>query len=300
MRHGQAGHGTGGPDDEERRLTPAGADALRAAAPIWNRLNLRPDRVLSSPLPRCLETAELVVAGLSMPEPPVADDRLLPGAAWGDLARALAAHPQARRLMFVGHEPDLSNAISLLSGGTAVRMRKGSIACVEFPGVPEPGAGELAWLIDPDLYEVPAEGAPSLVRVAAYGIVVDKADRLLLCRLSAGEVKPGWWTLPGGGLDFGEDPRVAVLRELTEETGLTGEVVSLATVESYARPDSKDPVGPDRFQAIQIAYRIRITGGMLRDEIAGSTDRVAWFTRAELAAIPMVGLAKIAARIAFE
>jgi phosphohistidine phosphatase SixA len=85
---------------------------------------------------------------------PVVDRRLRPGAQWSDLARAMAAHGDARRVMFVGHEPDLSGAVSLLTGATSVRMRKGGIACVEFPGVPEPGAGELAWILDPDLYEM--------------------------------------------------------------------------------------------------------------------------------------------------
>ena len=54
--------------------------------------------------------------------------------------------------MFVGHEPDLSTAIATLTGAASVRMRKGGLACVEFYGVPEPGGGELAWLLDPDLY----------------------------------------------------------------------------------------------------------------------------------------------------
>lgn len=153
MRHGRAGHGSPAPDDDERTLTPPGIEALLAAAPIWRRINLRPDAVISSPLPRALQTAELLVAGLGLPEAPIVDDRLRPGAEWSDLAQAMAAGPDARRVMFVGHEPDLSSAVCLLTGARGVRMRKGAIACVEFPGVPEPGSGELAWLLDPDLYE---------------------------------------------------------------------------------------------------------------------------------------------------
>jgi 8-oxo-dGTP pyrophosphatase MutT (NUDIX family) len=57
-----------------------------------------------------------------------------------------------------------------------------------------------------------------VTRIAGYGIVLGDAGRLLLCRLSADELYPGWWTLPGGGIDFGEDPCDAALRELTEET----------------------------------------------------------------------------------
>jgi phosphohistidine phosphatase len=153
VRHGEAGHHSAAADDDERELTDAGVTALQAAAPVWRRLNLRPDIVISSPLPRALRTAELVKSAVGMSNHPLVDDRLRPGADWADLARAMAAHPEARHVMFVGHEPDLSRAVSLLTGAASVRMRKGGIACVEFPGVPEPGAGELAWLLDPDLYE---------------------------------------------------------------------------------------------------------------------------------------------------
>ena len=153
VRHGKAGHHTAAQDDDERQLTDAGIAALKAAGPLLRRINLRPDLVLSSPLPRALRTAQLVLEGLGMSEEPVVDDRLRPGAGWGDFARSMAAHPNARRVMFVGHEPDLSGAMGLLTGAASVRMRKGGIGCVEFPGVPEPGAGEIAWLLDPDLYE---------------------------------------------------------------------------------------------------------------------------------------------------
>jgi phosphohistidine phosphatase SixA len=68
----------------------------------------------------------------------------------------MAAQPDARRVLFVGHEPDLSRAIVKLTGAASVRMRTGSLACLEFYGVPEPGGGEIAWLIDPDMYGVDA------------------------------------------------------------------------------------------------------------------------------------------------
>lgn len=155
LRHGDAGS-AGPAGDDARTLTPTGETALRSAGPLWRRLNLRPDVVLSSPLPRALQTAELACEALG--GSPEVDDRLRPGASWSDLAQAMAARPHGRRLMFVGHEPDLSSAIALLTGASSIRMRKGGLACVEFYGVPEPGAGELAWLIDPDLYIDDSEG----------------------------------------------------------------------------------------------------------------------------------------------
>jgi phosphohistidine phosphatase len=155
LRHGKAGSPAGG-DDEARKLTAGGVDALQRAAPLWRRVNLRPDVVLSSPLARARQTAELVCEAIGGEL--LVDDRLRPGASWGDLARAMAQHPDARRVLFVGHEPDLSSAVAHLTGAASVRMRKGGLACVEFYGIPEPGGGELAWLLDPDLYSDDLEG----------------------------------------------------------------------------------------------------------------------------------------------
>ena len=156
LRHGQAGSPRPS-DDDERPLTDEGEAALRAAAPLWRRLNLRPDVVLSSPLVRAVRTAELFSEAVSSGRPQVVD-RLRPGASWSDMARAMAEHPDARRVMFVGHEPDLSSTIQHLTGAVSVRMRKAGLACLEFYGTPEPGGGEIAWLIDPDLYVDAPEG----------------------------------------------------------------------------------------------------------------------------------------------
>ena len=155
LRHGKAGSPSAA-DDDARELTAAGIDALQRAAPLWRRVNLRPDIILSSPLARARQTADLVTEAIGGEV--LLDDRLRPGASWGDLARAMAAHPDARRVLFVGHEPDLSSTVAHLTGAASVRMRKGGLACVEFYGIPEPGGGELAWLLDPDLYTDDLEG----------------------------------------------------------------------------------------------------------------------------------------------
>lgn len=151
LRHGVAEPPERG-DDEARQLTADGVQALRAAAPVWRRLHLRPDVVITSPLARAAASARLLCDGLGLAYEPVMSERLRPGAAWNDLARAMAEHPDARRVLFVGHEPDLSKAVVILTGAASVRLRQGGLACVEFYGVPEPGSGEIAWLLDPDLY----------------------------------------------------------------------------------------------------------------------------------------------------
>ena len=159
LRHGDAGPARA-TDDDGRTLTDAGIDALRGAGPLWRRLNLRPDVVIASPLARAVQTAELLCEAVG--GQPVTDERLRPGATWGELARAMAAHPDARRVLFVGHEPDLSSAVSQLTGAASVRMRKGGMTCVEFYGIPEPGSGEIAWLLDPDLYTDETSGARTM------------------------------------------------------------------------------------------------------------------------------------------
>jgi 8-oxo-dGTP diphosphatase len=139
-----------------------------------------------------------------------------------------------------------------------------------------------------------------ITRVAAYALCVEDG-RLLLCRLAPGEWSfVGYWTLPGGGLEFGESPANAALRELLEETGLNGEIIGLADVVSWSKRWIHPRDGVDEaYHAIQIVYRVRITGGRLRDEVSGSTDAASWFPRDELAALPLVELAQEGARLAF-
>jgi len=71
-------------------------------------------------------------------------------------------------------------------------------------------------------------------RVAAYAVVV-RAEEILLARLAPYLVEGEVWTLPGGGIEFGEDPRDAVVREVHEETGLTVTVGERAWIDSVRR-----------------------------------------------------------------
>jgi len=150
LRHGRAEQHSDGPD-AERHLTKRGTQELNGASQLWKRLKLRPEVILTSPLVRAVQTAEIARAALDVKTDPKTDDRLQPGATWAAMAQAMADHHQAARVMFVGHNPDFESVIEELSGA-AVRLRPGGVACLEFPGVPEPGQGEIAWLLDPDLY----------------------------------------------------------------------------------------------------------------------------------------------------
>jgi phosphohistidine phosphatase len=151
LRHGDAGDPRPR-DDDARELSDKGRKRLHNAAGLWRRLRVAPDLVISSPLPRAHQTAELLVEGLGLPLEIAIDDRLLPGASSSDLGAALAEHGPAERVTFVGHDPDLSDALAHLSGAASIGLRKGGMACLEFEGEPRAGTGHLRWLLDPDLY----------------------------------------------------------------------------------------------------------------------------------------------------
>jgi ADP-ribose pyrophosphatase YjhB (NUDIX family) len=135
-------------------------------------------------------------------------------------------------------------------------------------------------------------------RIAAYNVCTDAADRLLLCRLSAVTAAPGAWTLPGGGVEFGEHPEAAALRELEEETGLVGTIAELLAVDSVHRPVQLGEDAAD-YHSVRILYRTTIVGGELKHEIAGSTDRAAWHTREELGTVPLVATSELGVRLAY-
>ena len=131
------------------------------------------------------------------------------------------------------------------------------------------------------------------IRVAAYAWCRDDAGRVLLCHIAPSVGAGDLWTLPGGGLDFGEAPAAAVLRELAEETGYRGEIVHLVDV-SDRLFEEVDGVDGDssRMHAIRIVYDVRIVDGELRDEADGSTDTCRWVTLDEATGLRLGELAR--------
>lgn len=137
-------------DDTLRPLTEDGAERLAKIAAVLVRLRLGLTAVVTSPLVRARQTAEIVARALGLQDALEEDERLAPGFGLAQLDGILHAHPDARALMLVGHEPDFSDAIGALIGGGRVVCKKGGVALVSLP---DPGSldGELVWLAPPRL-----------------------------------------------------------------------------------------------------------------------------------------------------
>lgn len=131
-------------------------------------------------------------------------------------------------------------------------------------------------------------------RVAAYALCRDEDGRVLLCHLAPSVGVGDLWTLPGGGIDFGEAPGDAVLRELREETGLTGRLGRLLDVGD--RLFGADATG-GRLHAIRIVYAVEDLQGTLTSERDGTTDACRWVTRQETSRMPLGEFARRALRL---
>jgi phosphohistidine phosphatase len=149
LRHGLAGNrDEWESDDSARPLTEEGIAKMKKSAATIAKLGLDLDLILASPLVRALQTAEIVAKQLNLQDKLVKDERLGADFSARFLVGIIAEHPNANGLMLVGHEPGMSDAVSHLTGGGRVVMKKGSLACVELPD-PKSEKGELVWLLPP-------------------------------------------------------------------------------------------------------------------------------------------------------
>ncbi|MCD2466845.1 MULTISPECIES: NUDIX hydrolase [unclassified Streptomyces] len=129
------------------------------------------------------------------------------------------------------------------------------------------------------------------LRVAAYAVCV-RDGQVLLARWVAGDGTRRW-TLPGGGMDHGEEPVDTVVREVEEETGYLAEPTALLGIDSIRRGWLRRLGRPGDFQGLRIVYEARITGGALRNETDGSTDLAAWHPLDAVPGLDRVGLVDI-------
>ena len=151
IRHGLAAErGEDYPDDSKRPLTSEGIARLGKEAKALDALNIEFDQILSSPLVRAKQTAE-VFCELMKSKPPVAmTDALTPAGSPAAVISELAKHMRKARIALVGHEPNMGElAAHLIGAKTPLPFKKGAICRIDFAVLPPKGKGQLIWFVTP-------------------------------------------------------------------------------------------------------------------------------------------------------
>jgi phosphohistidine phosphatase len=145
LRHGEADWPDWTKPDDERPLTDFGKKEVRQVAKFLDRLKVKPDLVVTSPLPRASQTAEIAAEQLKTKLRH--DEALEPGFGMNELRTVLKRH-RSTVLMLVGHEPDFTTVISELTGAS-LKLSKAGVALLDVD--PESEEGKLLWLFPPKL-----------------------------------------------------------------------------------------------------------------------------------------------------
>jgi phosphohistidine phosphatase len=153
IRHGIAAErGDAWPDDTKRPLTDEGVRRLRKIAAGLVRIGVNFDVMLTSPLVRAKQTAEIIAAGLDPHPPIVMTEALSPGGAYAAVVEELGKQARRRRIALVGHEPGIGALTARLIGSRhLLEFKKGAIARADLAALPPTGAGSLQWFLTPRL-----------------------------------------------------------------------------------------------------------------------------------------------------
>jgi len=140
--------------DSERPLTPKGMKRMRKAAKGLHRMGIPFDSILTSPLVRAHQTAEIFAQALGLGDHLEEISALAPGNSVSDLWSSLTSYKDHEHLLIVGHEPFLSTALGYLlthdeKRSVNVVFKKGGLCRVEIDAMPPTKAGVLHWLLTP-------------------------------------------------------------------------------------------------------------------------------------------------------
>jgi phosphohistidine phosphatase len=151
IRHGIAAErGDEYPDDSKRPLTSAGISRLRKEARALDALGITFDQIITSPLVRTRQTADVIAESLKEKPPVVASDALSPAGTPTAVMQDLAKHAKKASVALVGHEPNLGElAARFIGARTPLEFKKGGICRIDFETLPPKGLGTLRWFVTP-------------------------------------------------------------------------------------------------------------------------------------------------------
>jgi phosphohistidine phosphatase len=153
IRHGLAEErGEAWPDDAKRPLTDEGMSRMRKAVRGLSRMGVSIDVVLTSPLVRTRQTAEIVAAGLD-PRPSLVNlESLAPAGSYAAVLADLEKHARKNRIALVGHEPMIGEIAARVIGSRhPIEFKKGAVCRIDVEVLPPTGPGELRWLMTPKI-----------------------------------------------------------------------------------------------------------------------------------------------------
>jgi len=153
VRHAiAADRGKAWPNDDARPLTREGIRRFKDVVKGLVRLDVELDLILTSPLTRAEQTAELLSAGLRGKPTLKVVKALAPGTPPADVVSALFGSAKQRRLAVVGHEPDLGQLAAFLIGiRRPILFKKGGVCRIDLPAVMVRSRGTLIWFATPKL-----------------------------------------------------------------------------------------------------------------------------------------------------
>jgi phosphohistidine phosphatase len=141
-------------EDARRPLVPEGKEKMREIADGLKRMGFEVDWIVTSPLVRAVETAEIIAESLASRAPVDVCEAMQPGGLAEDVVSFLAKRPSRTRVLVVGHEPDLSELVAQLIGAGShanLAFKKGGCCMISFDGFPPKSPGQLVWWLTPRL-----------------------------------------------------------------------------------------------------------------------------------------------------
>jgi phosphohistidine phosphatase len=151
IRHGVAAErGEEYPDDSKRPLTSGGISRLRKEAKALEELGVGFDHIITSPLTRTRQTADVFAESLKSKPSLSQSDALAPAGTSAAVIQELAKHMRKGRIALVGHEPNIGElAARLIGARLPLEFKKGGICRIDFEVFPPKGMGQLRWFVTP-------------------------------------------------------------------------------------------------------------------------------------------------------